>query len=256
MNKTKIEWCDSTWNPVVGCLHGCPYCYARKMTTRFGTMQEDRSGYGETHYNAKLHCLETRIDGNPYPYLFEPTFFRYKLDEPRRKKKKETIFVCSMADLFGDWVPDEWIEDVFRAVQSAPQHRYMFLTKNPERYKDLPAPCFNGISEIWFGASITNGDEIGRVSYLLEAVAKYKRVNIFASVEPLLENLEQPDNLKYLDWVIIGAETGNRAGKVVPEKAWVENIVHVSKSLYTPVFMKESLRGIMGEDFWQEFPWK
>ncbi|MCL2461960.1 MAG: phage Gp37/Gp68 family protein, partial [Defluviitaleaceae bacterium] len=73
----------------------------------------------------------------PYPFYFKPTFHRYRLGEPARMKKPKNIFVCSMADMFGDWVPDEWIKAVFEACEAIPRHRYLFLTKNPARYKAL-----------------------------------------------------------------------------------------------------------------------
>ena len=75
----------------------------------------------------------------PYPWFFLPTLHRYRLDQPSKWSEPRTIFVCSMADLFGKWVPDEWITEVFRACDAAPRHRYMFLTKNPKRYAELRA---------------------------------------------------------------------------------------------------------------------
>lgn len=72
MNKTGIEWCDMTWNPVTGCRHECEYCYARRIAARFGTQLPDGSGYPEAHDGT--HRLEQKVKGNPYPYLFEPTF--------------------------------------------------------------------------------------------------------------------------------------------------------------------------------------
>ncbi|HEY8400879.1 MAG TPA: DUF5131 family protein [Cytophagaceae bacterium] len=76
------------------------------------------------------------------------------------------------------------------------------------------------------------------------------------SIEPLLDEIVgiAIENLKYFDWVIIGAETGNRKGKVIPKREWVENIVSECKQYGIPVFMKNSLRDIMGSDFIQELP--
>ena len=107
MKKTKIEWCDSTWNPVTGCLHGCEYCYARRITERFGNKLPDFSVYPKMYENC--HMVDSKFTDNPYPHGFEPTFHAYRLDEPARLTKPRNIFVCSMADLFGEWVPDEWI---------------------------------------------------------------------------------------------------------------------------------------------------
>ncbi len=165
MNNTKIEWCDSTWNPVTGCLHGCEYCYARNQAKRF-------EGYGGadgkiiTYNPLKISELYipltiTRKNGKtvtaPYPFGFEPTFHRYLLDIPQHWKKPRTIFVCSMADLFGDWVPDEWIEEVFKACEKATQHRYLFLTKNPKRYGDLAkAGKLPQRENMWYGSTLDN----------------------------------------------------------------------------------------------------
>ena len=129
MNKTKIEWCDSTWNPVTGCLHGCEYYYARRIAERFGgcdnpiDSRELLQPMTITRRNGKA------VDA-PFPFGFEPTLHRYRLDEPYQRRGLN-IFVCSMADLFGEWVPDEWIEEVMNACLLSPQHRYLFLTKNP-----------------------------------------------------------------------------------------------------------------------------
>lgn len=260
MKKTKIDWCDSTWNPVTGCLHGCEYCYARGIANRFGGCEIDIVGDSVTVYDARdedpIYELDNRLSRvnadcsvrpAPYPFGFAPTFHRYKLDEPKSWTKPRTIFVCSMADLFGEWVPDEWIEEVFEACKAAPQHRYLFLTKNPNRYSDIM--CRAVPENAWLGASYTGEGEYKRIS-----VVKSR----FLSIEPLLAPISQATAntiALWNDWVIIGAETGARNGKVTPERAWVEQIVRSCKAVGTPVFMKESLREIMGEDFVQEYPW-
>ena len=132
-DKTKIDWCDSTWNPVTGCYHDCQYCYARNIAHRF-------SGGGENWTDDKIIVLDERkydeFEENralAYPYGFKPTLHRYKLDEYATKKGRN-IFVCSMADLFGDWVPDDWKIEVLEACYKAPQHNYLFLTKDPIGY--------------------------------------------------------------------------------------------------------------------------
>ena len=259
--KTKIDWCESTWNPVTGCLHGCEYCYARKIAERFGGYPSDE----------KLHELDVpqmishRNDEggwNPwykcaYPFSFSPTFCRYKLDEPQKWKKPRNIFVCSMADLFGEWVPDEWIRQVLEACDAAPQHRFLFLTKNPSRYKELEnlLPLHRrppAVAEMWFGHSYTGTGDYKP----MQLHPAYSR---FVSIEPLLHDLSEQDMMIVAatnDWIIIGAETGHRKGKVIPKKSWVDGIVYYAKRNNVPVFMKESLREIMGDDFRQEFPWE
>lgn len=250
--KTKIDWCDASWNPVTGCFHGCEYCYARRMAHRYA---------GSLNSDGGLHVLDKPYRGNigpilfkaePYPYDFDPTFHRYRLDIPSRWQRPRTIFVCSMADLFGDWVPDEWIKDVFDACKKAPQHRYLFLTKNPGRIWRLinKGMWMPNTIDWWFGYTIDGKWEISSESPVGS--------RNFCSVEPLLQkpDPEMLDQIAMTAWCIIGAETGNRKGKVIPEKDWIDTIVSRCREVETPVFMKESLRGIMGDDFRQEFPWE
>lgn len=262
MEKTKIEWCDSTWNPVTGCYHTCEYCYARAMINRFGSNFKSKNG-------AKIHELDTPILGRrnasegskkqPYPYNFEPTLHNYRLDDYKNKKGR-TIFVCSMADLFGEWVPDKWIEKVFSACKEAPQHRYLFLTKNHTRYVrmdlDYKLPIENNM---WYGVSITNKrqaisaeDSIGELN---------SKAKVFLSIEPILEDISEELTNMIVDfgvnWVIIGAETGNRKDRVVPEKEWINKIISLCEENSTPVFMKDSLIPIVGEEnMIRDLPWR
>ena len=270
--KTKIDWCDSSWNPVTGCEHGCPYCYARGIAERFGTnwLPDENPGTykcvldgTETHAIIELDGTQARMreDGKivpaPYPLGFVPTLHRYRLDEPLRWTKSRNIFVCSMADLFGAWVPDEWIRQVLEACDAAPQHRFLFLTKNPSRYKELEnlLPLHRrppAVAEMWFGHSYT-----GTGDY--KPMQLHPAHSRFVSIEPLLHDLSEQDMMVVAatnDWIIIGAETGHRKGKVIPKKSWVNGIVYYAKRNNVPVFMKESLREIMGDDFKQEFPWE
>lgn len=260
--KTKIDWADATWNPVTGCLHGCEYCYARRIAERFGGFDLERVD-GEYSFEDGKYILDFplckktkhgKTQVAPYPFGFLPTFHRYKLDEPQRWKKPRTIFVCSMADLFGDWVPDEWIEAVINACIAAPQHRYLFLTKNPARYMYLIA---NGIipenqPNFWLGSTVT----IPEMEFFW-----CDEANTFVSIEPILAPFEDLTDegirpASKTDWIIVGAETGNRKSKVIPQKSWVDEIVGVAKETGTPVFMKDSLHELMGSDFKQEFPWE
>ena len=259
--KTKIDWCDSSWNPVTGCLHGCEYCYARSIAKRFGSHQMPIfRDYPILH--EPVRCTDTyeymRIAGisagkiQPYPFDFTPTFHRYRLEEPARWTKPRTIFVCSMADLFGNWVEDEWITEVFDACRKAPQHRYLFLTKNPQRYDDLAKKgLLPGEENFWYGTSTPTPVD----PYWFSDAH-----NVFTSIEPILapfgyyswREQEVPTMPK---WAIIGAETGNRKDKVAPEKGWILDFAKSCKENGIAVFMKESLRDLIGGDFRQEFPW-
>ncbi len=293
MNKTKIDWCDSTWNPVTGCLHGCEYCYARGIAHRFGGWTDSN---GDTYHDEiirsdgqireldnPLYVSRGEKPGKypkaPYPYDFIPTLHRYRLNDYVGKKSRN-IFVCSMADLFGDWVPDSWIEEIFEACEKAPQHNYLFLTKNPN---GIPrsSNIYNGIfgrhsDNYWFGTTVTcQRDLEDRLWSLLQV-----RGHSFLSIEPLLDKLDLnciwvseknkevilslPKKIAYYfgsgqsyhmpEWVIIGAETGRRKGKVVPQREWIEDIVSKCRKADIPIFMKSSLADIWGEPLIQEFP--
>lgn len=270
MNKTKIDWCDSTWNPVTGCLHGCKYCYARDIAKRFGgwdyapgmlraNIAEDKTYiYPMEDYYGKAVEIQNGVIADindafiigdrkaAYPFGFAPTFHRYKLDEYANKTGRN-IFICSMADLFGYWVPEEWIREVFKACEKAPQHNYLFLTKNPERYAECGVPVNDNL---WFGTSVCCKKDLQRCKYLPLGANK------FISIEPILENLEIIGSpvISYVDWVIIGAETGRRKDKVVPERKWIDDIVTQCREDGKPIFMKSSLAPIWKEPLIQEFP--
>lgn len=291
--KTKIDWCDSTWNPVTGCLHGCKYCYARRIAERFRAREIydpecqcqrkliERGmlkGLGkplELTYPWEQKNKDGSITNAAYPFGFSPTFHRYKLDEPQSWKKPRNIFVCSMADLFGEWVPDEWIAEVFKACDAAPWHRYLFLTKNPKRlclmaiatkvflwnadHQDSQVhPRTTEYAEVmrlpirenwWFGSTIDNSKAT--------CFCDGRTWNTFTSIEPLTEPLNMGiGSFGNSKWTIIGAETGNRKGKIAPKREWVENIVEAAQITGMKVFMKKSLRGLMGADFRQELPWE
>lgn len=277
MNKTKIEWADYTWNPVTGCLHGCPYCYARAVANRFGMEYAPRLGdpgmEGACKYDSE-EGMDTMLelvkpyerDGRrqPYPMGFLPTFHRYKLDEPARKTKGAVIFVGSMTDLFGDWVPEEWIEAVFAACRKAPQHTYLFLTKNWMR-----ACKFRYEPNWWVGRTYTHTEDAlapgasnDNNLYLCYGIPKTDKPhtgheNRFLSIEPLkgaVTDLAYYAHEYGYKWVIVGAETGNRSGKIVPKREWIDRIVADCDLRGVPVFMKDSLKGITPEMLQQTPP--
>lgn len=266
-DKTRIDWADATWNPVTGCLHGCPYCYAREMANRFKGVRDsetppDADGKPKVLYAPcwKRTKAGKRADA-PYPYGFDPTFHCYRLDIPVRWQRPRNIFVCSMADLFGAWVPDEWIEEVFNVCRKAPQHRYLFLTKAPERFKELVENGVKFPDNCWLGTSVTRSKDAEGNGGMLDKLTdtwNVPGVRWFASIEPMLEKLsfQAIENLAVLDWVIIGAETGIRKNKVIPEKSWIDRIARRLRYYHVPFFMKESVRDLMGADFRQEYPWE
>lgn len=248
MDKTKIDWCDSTWNPVTGCYHGCEYCYARGIASRFGgfmgTDGENIKVIGEKDWGICFEVAYKTI--SPYPKKFAPTLHRYRLSD-YEKKAGRNIFVCSMADLFGAWVPDSWIEEVFAACEKAPQHNYLFLTKNPERYERIDSVgTLPASKNMWYGSTLTRPEDKCFVS---------NAHNTFWSIEPIHASFRLWERDEFSPkWIIIGAETGRRKNRVIPQKEWIEDIVEWCDKSNIPVFMKSSLAEIWGEPLIQEFP--
>lgn len=290
MNKSKIEWCDSTWNPVTGCLHGCKYCYARRIAERFGKIENPC--FDEDVVSGELYVKPS----NPYPFKFLPTLHRYRLNEPSQKTKSRNIFVCSMADLFGEWVPDSWVDEVFQSCFNADRHRYLFLTKNPKRYdkaidfttcEERTMGLNEGIwDKFWFGTTVTCQQDMERVKQLETFSEGHK----FLSIEPIQEKIdldlsgyrcplcgsvyvykdnpvttpagippyycedcgdwEGEEPARLIEWVIVGAETG--PGAKPPEPEWVQSIINQCRDAGIPLFLKNNLNWPMKI---QEFPW-
>lgn len=213
MNPTKIEWCDYTWNPVTGCLHWknpsiCQVgknCYGLKIAKRFP---------------------------KNFPNGFEPTFHQDRLIEPYILKKPSKIFTVSMGDLFGNWVPDDWINKVIKVTEDNSHHIFQFLTKNPARYKE-----FNFPRNCWLGITVNYQGDIYRIMEL----TKYNEKNIlFVSFEPLYGEIQMffPDREHTIDWVIVGAQTNPYE---IPEKAWIKKLIRQARSIGAPVFLKDNL---------------
>jgi len=214
-----IEWAQWSWNPVTGCKHDCPYCYARDIA-----------------------LSERMQQAGLYPNGWEPTFRSEALNAPRKTrvpKEAETdtrfknVFTCSMADLFGRWVPAEWIEAVMLAVKGSPQWNFLFLTKFPQRFADLDIP-----DNAWLGTTV---DLQARVANAEKAFAKVTGGVRWLSVEPMIEpiRLERPE---LFNWVVIG---GASASKQTPEwrppYRWIESLVRQCDDAGVPVYMKSNL---------------
>jgi len=224
--------------------------YIAPIKAYYGEARETNNG---TIADIKDHFLTSKCHKAPFPFGFTPTFHRYRLDDFKNKKGRN-IFVCSMADLFGDWIPDEWIQKVFKACEAAPQHRYLFLTKNPSRYIELANKGIllneskNNVS-CWYGTTT----EVPEKEYFYCSHLADEKYNTFVSIEPIQADFG--DIEINTDLIILGSETGNRKDKVVPKREWIENIVEQCRHTNTPVFMKNSLSPIWGESLIQEFPW-
>ena len=223
-----IDWTDATWNPLTGCYHGCEYCYARRMAERFGSKNHPPCDDVVAIWRGKPLYV-SRSFSPPFPWKFAPTFYPQRLDEPRRRKKPTKIFVVSSGDLFGDWVPDNWIEEVIKVVHDCPQHTFQFLTQNPVRLigYDWPDNC-------WVGATATNGASMPDV---LSALALVDAEVRFISLEPLLGEV---DTLwPHLEWLIIGPQSGPGGGQ--PERIWVQKLIEEARWHGIPVWLKGNL---------------
>ncbi|MGO9229038.1 MAG: DUF5131 family protein [Bryobacteraceae bacterium] len=191
-----IEWTDATWNPVTGCSKispGCKHCYAERLALRLQAM-------GQKNYR----------NG------FEVTLQPQMLDLPLRWKSARQVFVNSMSDLFHENVPLSYIKDVFSVMRRAHWHQYQVLTKRSERLLKV-SQHLEWAPQIWMGVSVENEDYLYRIDHLRRVGAHVK----FLSLEPLLGSLRKL-NLRGIDWVIVGGESGPGARPVDP--AWVKDI--------------------------------
>lgn len=222
-NKTNdsVDWASWTWNPVTGCNHGCSFCYAREIAN-----SERMKPY--------------------YPNGFEPTFHDYRLVAPENtslptsdNERGGRVFVCSMADLFGKWVPDEWIKAVFHACLKSPHWEYIFLTKWPERYSKMPL-----IKNAWYGASVIKQADVKRVESSMKRFPS-KDVVKWISLEPMLEPIQFTD-LSWCDLVVIGSQTStNQPEGFVPAFSpkfdWVVDVVNQCREANVPYYLKANL---------------
>jgi len=198
MATTKIEWTESTWNPITGCTKitsGCKFCYAEVMARRLQAMGQDKYSNG-----------------------FELTLHPETLKEPYTWKKPKMIFVNSMSDLFHKNVPIEYIQRIFRVMKDNPQHVFQILTKRADilHYYDSEG-WLDWSHNIWMGVTVEDNTVTKRIDLLRETGARVK----FLSCEPLLSDLPNL-NLQNIDWVIVGGESG-RTPRPIKEE-WVMNI--------------------------------
>ena len=204
---SRIEWTNSTWNPVAGCTvvsPGCANCYAMRLARRLEAM-------GQSKYEGLTRLTRGGAMWNG----------RIRLDEqslavPASWSAGRMIFVNSMSDLFHKSVPLEYIQRVFGTMRETPQHTYQILTKRAERLEQLQ-DTIDWPTNVWRGVSVESSDYQFRIDHLRRTGAKVK----FLSLEPLLGPLDGLD-LHGIDWVIAGGESGPGSRPVDPD--WVRSI--------------------------------
>jgi protein gp37 len=224
-DRSKIEWCDATWNPITGCTPvsaGCDHCYARRLAGRFW----------------KHH-----------PAPFSQILLHYsRMDQPLRWRRPRRVLVGSMGDLFHEDVPLDRVGEVLRSCRATPRHTFMFLTKRAERMRQclLAWDCSGEINgridctHMWFGVTAENQSCADhRVPILRDSPAALR----FISCEPLLEAVTL--NLDGIGWVIAGPETGPGARPC--SKAWIAALWGQCVAAGVPFFLKRLPRGLPPE---------
>lgn len=225
--KTSIEWCDSSWNPWIGCHKispACAHCY----------MFRDRTRYGQ--------------NPNIVMRTSDHTF-----NSPKRWKEPKRVFTCSWSDFFVAEA-DEWRADAYQVMLDAPQHTYLILTKRPERITPLDQHMLCGEKNIWTGVSVENARFYSRI----ETLRKLKPNLSFLSIEPLLGPMPDLD-LDGIGWVIVGGESG--AGWRPLNMEWVREIRDKCIEATVPFFFKQfsgfqpAIYGrLLDNREWNEYP--
>lgn len=231
--RSNIEWTDSTWNPLTGCTKispGCKHCYAERMAKRLQAM-------GQSNY----------VNG------FKLTSHEHVLEQPLSWKKPHMVFVNSMSDLFHEDVESDFIQKVFDVMRRAHWHTFQVLTKRSKHLLEMD-PHIDWPSNVWMGVSVENSDYTFRIDHLRQTRACTK----FLSIEPLLGPLSSL-SLNYIDWVIVGGESGPGARPMKEE--WVIEIRNQCQAASVPFFFKQwggvhkkrNGRLLQGRT-WDEFP--
>ncbi len=208
MNTTKIEWCDYTLNPIVGCNNGCNFCYARKQAKR----QKQRCSL----------CHQF----TPHPHLD-------RLNHVTPRQKPARLFMDSMGDWNSTGVEDEWLQRIIEKMKECSQHTFQILSKIPKGYDRFEFP-----PNVWLGTSIATTADCHRV----QTLTNLQSPNIkFVSIEPIHEKIDFWFSKDQIDWLIIGAETGNRKGKIKPQGEWITSVIQNARAEGIPLFLKGNL---------------
>jgi protein gp37 len=224
-----IEWTDYTWNPVGGCQHGS------RWEMPDGSVAEC---YAET--------VAERVAQAAYPYGFEHHYFRPELlEEPLRLAQPSRVFLDSMSDLMGHWVPTEQIDSVLEICSRASWHQFQLLTKNAPRLLEFsfPSNVWVGVSappSIMFGKRLSQTQQARMLERMLAVLDKVDADIRWMSIEPLSFDIAPQLESANLQWAVIGAAT-NGPKAYQPEPEWVQNVLDVLDARGTPVFFKGNL---------------
>ena len=252
---TKIEWSDSVWNPLAGCTWaspGCDHCYAAVMARRLGFMAEaDLAAGRDPGQKRKYIGITNKNSAGRIMFNGRVNLDPVALDEPLRWKKPRRVFVNSMSDLFHKDVPYAFIRKVWLNMLATPQHTYQVLTKRPERMAEVVAQLVEedwrqGLPKafnIWLGTSVENQEQAHeRIPHLLATPAHVR----FLSCEPLLGPVDLTDGalytriggaINYLDWVIVGGESGPGARPM--RASWARSLRDQCSAAGVPFFFKQ-----------------
>jgi len=187
---------------------GCMHCYAERMALRLQAMGQPKYANG-----------------------FELTLHEHMLEQPLSWKKPQMIFVNSMSDLFHEDAPLEFIHRAFDVMRRASWHTFQVLTKRSKRLLELD-PELDWPANVWMGVSVENQGYTFRIEDLRQTDARVK----FLSLEPLLGPLAALD-LREIDWVIVGGESGPGARPMAEE--WVIDIRDQCLVARVPFFFKQ-----------------
>jgi protein gp37 len=241
-----IEWCTHTENPITGCRHGCPWCYARRFAHRHAANPTI------PHYRAVTDAL-----GNPFAPALHLDVLKAMRDRMQRARQRRRVFLGSMSDVAcaGDWgifargaLVDTWpngmVQNLIAGVCGALRHHhFLLLTKDPIGLLDLWPP------NVWLGTSCTDSRTArDNVSALLVSGLHQTEPQIrWASVEPLQDPDFDPIHLDGLDWVVVGTQTG--PGAPVAGRNSAPGLVRAAARIVVwgadhgvPVFVKRNLR--------------
>jgi protein gp37 len=271
MNRTEIEWVKNpdgspgySWNPITGCLNGCPYCYARKLAN--GRLRQRYLANPNVSWTYEGDLAVFEVEGIYDP--FYPRFWPERLLQPTKMKKASGIFTVDMGELFGDWIPHDWQDQIFNAIKLCPQHRFYLLTKQPQnliKWSPFPENC-------WVGVTAT---DIFSYEHALTGLSHVEAKVKFLSIEPLLRHIDirffscTPEfQIRGINWLIIGAVTGRRNAllqlakqyldltlmpgrlwTLQPDREWVKEIVNAADKAHIPVFLKDNLEPLFPETF-------